>query len=76
MDVLKQSRDYMEDRGILLDFPEEPIYDNEDEAEGWATTVHRERIIDAEDMETKLLDALQTARDEIRSVRDHADGTR
>ena len=65
----------MEDRGVLMDFSEEPIYDNEDEAEAWAT-VHRERIIDAEDMETKLLDALQTARDEIRSVRDHADGTR
>ena len=28
------------------------------------------------DMETKLLDALQTAEDEIKSVRDHADGTR
>ena len=35
-DVHKPSRDFVDDRGFLLNFPEEPIYDNEDEAEEWA----------------------------------------
>ena len=35
---------------------------------------YRNEVID--DVETKLVDALQTAEDAISTVRDHADGTR
>ena len=35
--------------------------------EAGVATVYRERIFDAEDMETKFIDALQTTQDEIGS---------
>ena len=73
MEIHKQSMDYKVDRGGLMleSSPFEPTIDDKDEADAW-TTEYGNRITKAQEMETKLLHALQTAQDEIKSIHDDA----